>query len=384
MKKILICFLGLSAVAINAQTITNKEGSLYQFTKVYDIEATSVKDQNKSGTCWSFSTMSFFESELKRMGKGDMDLSEMTVVRNAYVQKAIKYVRLHGTINFGPGGAFHDPLNNIRDFGMMPESAYPNTLGASQKIDHNELDKVLKAYVDAIAKSEGEISSTWLLGYNGILDAYLGKQPENFTYNGKSYTARTFSDYIGIKPDDYIDLTSYTHHAFYQKFMLEIPDNWSWDGVYNLPMDEWMNVLEYALSKGFTVAWGADVSDKGFSHKNGLALMPEVDWETMTKNDKDSVWLRPCKQKTITQDMRQKDFDNFITTDDHGMQITGMYKDQKGTKWFKVKNSWGTGHGNECGGYFYASENYVRLRTMNFLVHKDGIPQDIKNKLNIR
>lgn len=384
MKKIVICFLMVSTLAINAQTITNKEGSKYQFTKVYDVEATSVKDQNKSGTCWSFSTLSFFESELKRMGKGEFDLSEMTVVRNAYVQKAIKYVRTHGTINFGAGGAFHDPLNNLRDFGMMPESAYPNTLSASVKLDHGEMDKVLKAYVDAIAKSDGEITSSWLVGYNGILDAYLGKHPETFTYNGKSYTAKTFNDYLGLKPDDYIDLTSYTHHPFYQKFMLEIPDNWSWDGIYNLPIDEWMNIMEYALSKGFTIAWGADVSDKGFSHKNGLALMPETDWENMSKNEKDSIWLRPCKQRTITQDMRQKDFDNFLTTDDHGMQITGMFKDQKGTKWFKVKNSWGLGHGNECGGYFYASENYLRLRTMNFLVHKDGIPQESKNKLGIK
>jgi bleomycin hydrolase len=384
MKKIALFFIGVSALALQAQTVTNKEGSTYQLTKVYDVEASSVKDQNKSGTCWSFSTLSFFESELKRMGKGDFDLSEMTVVRNAYVQKAIKYVRVHGNGNFGPGGAFHDPLNNIRDFGMMPESAYPNTISAGAKIDHNELDKVLKSYVDAIAKSEGEISAQWLIGYNGILDAYLGKQPENFTYNGKSYTSKSFGDYLGIKPDEYIDLTSYTHHPFYSKFALEIPDNWSWDEVYNLPMDEWMNVLEYALSKGFTAAWGADVSDKGFSHKNGLALIPESDWENISKNDKDSIWLKPCKQRVITQDMRQKDFDSFITTDDHGMQITGMYKDQKGTKWFKVKNSWGTGHGNECGGYFYASENYVRLRTMNFLVHKDGIPQEIKNKLGIK
>lgn len=384
MKRTLLCFLGFSALAIQAQTVTNKEGSQYQFTEVYDVEATTVKDQNKSGTCWSFSTLSFFESELKRMGKGDFDLSEMTVVRMAYIQKAVKYVRMHGTVNFGPGGAFHDPLNVIRDFGMLPESAYANTLSAGAKIDHNELDKVLKSYVDAIAKSDGEITPQWIIGYNGILDAYLGKQPEKFTYNGKEYTSKTFSDYLGIKPEDYIDLTSYTHHPFYEKFSLEIPDNWSWDKCYNLPMDEWMNVLEYALSKGFTVAWGADVSDKGFSHKNGLALIPESDWDNMSKNDKDSVWIRPCKQRVITQDMRQKDFDSFQTTDDHGMQITGMYKDQKGTKWFKVKNSWGTGHGNECGGYFYASENYVRLRTMNFMVHKDGIPQDIKNKLGIK
>jgi len=384
MKKISLCLLGISFIALQAQTVTNKEGSEYQLTKVYDTEATSVKDQNKSGTCWSFSTLSFFESELKRMGKGDFDLSEMSVVRNVYVQKAIKYVRMHGTINFGPGGAFHDPINVIKNFGMMPEIAYANTLSPGSKIDHNELDKVLKSYVDAIAKSEGDISPQWITGFNGVLDAYLGKMPENFTYNGKSYTPKSFNDYIGIKPDDYVDLTSYTHHPFYQKFALEIPDNWSWDEAYNLPLDEFMTTLEYAMSKGCTVAWGADVSDKGFSHKNGLALVPESDWENLSKNEKDSIWIRPSKQRVVTQDMRQIGYDNFETTDDHGMQITGMYKDQKGTKWFKVKNSWGTGHGNECGGYFYASENYVRLRTMNYMVHKDGIPVEIKNKLGIK
>src|SRR5688572_32224830 len=200
--------MGLVPMAIGAQTVTNKAGSLYELTKVYDVEVSSVKDQNKSGTCWSFSTLSFFESELKRMGKGDFDLSEMTVVRNTYILKAIKYVRLHGTINFGPGGAFHDPINNIRNFGMMPESAYPNTIGAGAKIDHNEMDKVLKSYVETIAKSEGEITSQWIAGFNGILDAYLGKQPEKFNYNGKEYTSKSFSDYLGIKPDDYIDLRS--------------------------------------------------------------------------------------------------------------------------------------------------------------------------------
>lgn len=384
MKRILTSILGLTVAFSFAQTVTNKTGSLYQLTKVYDVEASSVKDQNKSGTCWSFSTLSFLESELKRTGKGDFDLSEMTVVRNVYVQKAIKYVRMHGNANFGPGGAFHDPINIIKSFGMMPEGAYPNTISAGAKIDHNEMDKLLKSYVDAVAKSEDAISPLWIAGFNGILDAYLGKQPEKFTYNGKEYTAKSFNDYLGLKSDDYVDITSYTHHPFYQKFALEIPDNWSWDEAYNLPLDDFMATLEYALSKGMTAAWGADVSDKGFSHKNGLALIPESDWENMSKNDKDSIWLRPTKQRVITQDMRQKDYDNFNTTDDHGMQITGMYKDQNGTKWFKVKNSWGTGHGNECGGYFYASENYVRLRSMNFMIHKDGIPQEIKNKMGIK
>lgn len=377
-----LLFLFLIPFCLTAQeTIRNKSNGGFLFTKIYENDATSVKDQAKSSTCWSFSTLSFLESELKRLGKPDVDLSEMFVVRHTYFDKVVKYVRMHGSSNLGPGGAFHDPLNVFRTHGMMPEQVYPATIYGEKRINHGELDEIIKAFADAIIKNKNtNLTHAWKIALNGILDAYFGKLPESFTYNGKSYTPDSFSQWLGLRPDDYIDITSYTHHPFYSSFILEIPDNWSWDRVYNLPLDEMMQTLDYALSKGFTVAWGADVSDKGFSHKNGVAIIPEKDWDLMSKEEKDTVFNRPLAQRVITQQMRQQDFDNYETTDDHGMQITGKYKDQFGNTYYHVKNSWGQ-TSNECGGYFFASESYVRLRTMNFLVHKDGIPASIRQKL---
>lgn len=380
MKKIVWCILFLTTLGW-AQQKVKIEGTQYEFTAIKDNEATSVKNQQHSSTCWSFSTLSFFESELKRMGKGDFDLSEMWVVRNAYIQKAVKYVRLHGLINFGPGGAFHDPLNVLKNNGLLPGSAYANLLPGDKSINHDEMDKALKNFVDGIAKSE-KISQTWVKAFEGMLDGYLGKPQESFTYNGKTYTAKTFSDMLGLKAEDYVDITSYSHHPYYSKFILEIPDNWSWDPVTNVPLDDMIKILDHALTNGYTAAWGADVSDKGFAHRKGLAMIPDKDWSEMSKAEKDSVFIRPVKQKVITQEIRQRDYDTFETTDDHGMQITGLYKDANGGKWYKIKNSWG--EDNPCGGYFYASENYIRLRTMNFMIHKDGLPKDIKDKLGIK
>lgn len=385
MKKLALFTWAVACVAFaSAQTgITNKKGSEYQFTVVKEIGNTSVKDQGRSGTCWSFSALSFFESELERMGKGQYDLAEMFVVRMTYYEKAIKYVRMHGKGNFSQGGAFHDPINIIGKYGIVPEAAYPGNNYGENKINHGELESVLKGFLDAVIQNKnGKLSTSWQLALNGILDAYFGKLPENFTYDGKSYTASTFATKIGVKPSDYIDLTSYTHHDFYKPFVLEIEDNWSWDLVYNLPIDEWMKVLEHAVTNGYSVAWGADVSDKGFSHKSGLAIMPDKDLTVLTKEQLDSCFIIPQKEKTVTQEMRQTEFDNWSLTDDHGMQIVGLLKDQHGTKYYIVKNSWGT-ESNECGGYFYASETYVKSRSMNFMVHKDGIPSDIKSKLKI-
>lgn len=373
-----------SGSLLMAQTITNKKGSEYQFTVVKEIGNTSVKDQSRSGTCWSFSTLSFFESELMRMGKGEQDLSEMFVVRMAYYEKAVKYVRMHGKTNFGQGGAFHDPLNIIKKYGIVPESAYPGNSYGEAKINHGEVEAALKGYLDAIIENKnGKLSTAWQNGLNGILDAYFGKLPENFTVSGKSYTAKSYAEFLGLKPADYVDMTSYNHHPFYEPFRLEIEDNWSWDAAYNVPVDEWMAALEYAVTNGYSVAWGADVSEKTFSHKNGLAIWPDVDVLSLSKSGLDSLFIVPQKEKKATQQDRQTDFDNWTLTDDHGMQIVGMLKDQNGTKYYVVKNSWGTEH-NECGGYFYASENYVRARTMNILIHKDGLSKELKSKLKVQ
>ena len=385
MKKIfLIHFSFILSVSLFSQQVEyNKPNGGFKFTEVKDMEPTAVKNQASSSTCWSFSTLSFFESELKRMGKGDFDLSEMFVVRNIYAQKAVKYVRLHGSGTFAPGGAFHDPLYVWKNMGIVPESAYPALLHNQSKINHNEVDELLKGMVDAVIKNKnGRLSPAWQYAFNGALDSYFGKLPESFVYDGKTYTPRSFADMLGLKPADYVDITSFTHHPFYSTFVLEIPDNWSWDPIHNLPLDEMMQVLDNALMNGYTAAWGADVSDKGFSHKNGVAIVPTADWDVMTKEQKDTIFNRPLTQKKITQELRQQDFDNYETTDDHGMQIVGLFKDQLGNKYYKVKNSWGE-NSNECGGYFFASESYVRLRSINIMVHKDAIPEGIRKKMNL-
>lgn len=370
------------SVASAQDIITNIDSSQYKLKPIIDIEATTVKNQSRSGTCWSFSAVSFFESELMRMGKGKYNLSEMFVVRKTYYDKAIKYVRMHGTIKFGQGGAFHDVLNCIRKYGIVPQAAYANTMYEDEKINHSALSAVLKSYLDAVIKNKSKtLSPAWIKGYQGILDAYLGALPESFTVDGKTYTAKTYADMLGLNPDEYIDITSYTHHPFYEKFILEVPDNWSWDYVYNLPMEEFMQSLNFALKNGYTVAWGADVSNEGFSYRKGLAILPQKNWNAMADTEKNNAFLNPVTPSTVTQEMRQKAFNFYSTTDDHGMQITGIYEDQNGNWFYKVKNSWGTG--NYCSGYFYAGVAYVKLRTLNFLVHKSALPKSVLKKLQL-
>ncbi len=389
----LIC--SLFAVQLYAQDfITNKEGSNYKFKVVNDIETNEVQNQSNTATCWSFSALSFMESELMRMGKGKHKLSEMYIVRMAYEEKADRYVRMHGEINFAQGGAFHDIPYVIRKFGIVPESVYQGLNYGSEKHNHGELEAVLKAVCDAVIKNkQGKLTTSWKKAISAILDAYLGPVPAEFDYDGKKYTPMSFASRLGLNMDDYVVITSFTHHPFYTQFIFDVPDNWAMGMAYNVPLDVMMEVIDHSMDNGYSVAWAADVSEKGFSFRNGLAIVPE-DESKLTMTGKDNAhfseagaersgnqFTDPDSEKEISQEMRQEGYDNYATTDDHGMHITGVVEDQNGTRYYKVKNSWGTS--NDSKGYIYASESYVRFKTLNVMVHKDALTKSVRKKLHI-
>ena len=400
-------FLIISIISISFNSFsqskfeTNKKDSEYKFKVLKDLEATGVQDQGRTSTCWSFSSLSFFESEIIRIKNERHNLSEMFIVRNAYLGKAENYLRMYGTFTFGPGGAFHDIPWVIKRYGIVPEEVYGGLNYGASAHKHSEMEAVVESAVKALAKKpqNGKLTPVWKNGIEGILDAYLGELPSNiedynFTYKGKKYTPKTFSESLGLNMEDYISLTSFTHHPFYSNFVLEVQDNWALQSSYNLPLDEFMEVMESALMKGYTFAWGADVSEKGFGYRNALAILPE-DESTIKKSGKDSkryndagaerisnAFNSPVKEKQISQKDRQIAFDNQETTDDHGMHVTGLVEDQNGTKYFIVKNSWG--ESNEKDGYFFASFPYVRYKTLNIQVHKDVLTKDLKKKLGIK
>ncbi|MFP4017905.1 MAG: aminopeptidase C [Bacteroidales bacterium] len=395
-KHNLYTLLFLITLLITAPSFAQDEETGYEFTTVEELPATSVKNQYRSGTCWSFSGISLLESEMIRMGKEAVDLSEMWIVRHAYSDKAEKYVRFHGHLNFAGGGAFHDVTNMIKEYGIVPESVYDGLEYGEDKHVHGEFDAVLKGYVDEVMENKNKkLTPVWHDGFNKLLDTYMGEKPEKFTYEGKEYTPESFaSEYVGINPDDYIELSSYTHHPFYSKFILEVPDNWAYGEVYNVPVDELIEVIDHAIESGYTVAWASDVSEKGFSWKNGVAIVPSEDiedmtgteqskWEDLTEEEKEEMMYsfeEPVNEKKITQEMRQEAFNNWKTTDDHGMHITGIAKDQNGTKYYKVKNSW-SDKDHIYDGYLYASEAFVRYKTMDIMIHKDALPEEIADKL---
>jgi bleomycin hydrolase len=383
-KLIAVGFASIVCISSFAQLpATNKKESTIKFTVVKEAKATSVKDQCHTSTCWIFSTESFLESEFMRMGKGEVNLSEMWLVRAGYIEKAIRYMRMMGHTNFGPGGEPIDVINLSAEYGIVPESAYPDMPEGETKVKNGEMDEVLKAVLDAQLKlMDGKLSPSWFTAYKACLDAYLGTPVTTFTVDGKSYTPQTYAAFLGFKPEDYVPITSFTHHPFWQTFALEIPDNWAWSPYYNIPLDDMTSIIDNATMNGYTVAWGADVSESYFSYKNGMAVVPEKNWDDMTQNQKDSLWLMPSKDKMITQLLRQEAFDNLSTQDDHGMQITGQAKDQTGKKYFIIKNSWGVK--NEVNGYFYASEAYVQYKTTSILVHKSAIPPTIAAKMGIK
>ncbi len=405
MKKILFSFVSITITYLSfgqfgySEPTKNAEDSDYKFTKVAHLETTPVQSQGNTGTCWSFSALSFFESELIRMGSKNPDiLSEMFIVRKAYESKIDKYIRMDGKINFSEGGAFHDIPYVIRRYGIVPEEIYKGLNYGSDEHNHSELFAVLNGAVQGVLESMkslrgAEMSTSWKTATNSILDAYLGKDITEFDYKGKKYTPKSYAKSIGLNMDDYVSLTSFTNHEEWQKCMLEIPDNWAWGESYNVPLDELYKACEYALKNGYTLAWGADVSEKGFSFKNGLGIVPE-DMSTIQVAGKDNknfsdggadrksdAFKSPVKEVTVTPEMRQAGYDGKTTTDDHGMHIVGLYKDQNGTNYFLVKNSWGTS--NYPKGYLYVSENYFKLKTINIYLHKNGVSDAMKKKLNM-
>jgi Aminopeptidase C len=399
LRNLILAGMLLASFTISAQEKKEEEKEVgYQFTAVKDIPCTPVKDQYRSGTCWSFSGLGFIESEMLRMGKPTVDLAEMFVVYHSYADKATKYVRLHGSLNFGAGGAFHDVTNVIRKYGIVPEEAYKGLNYGEEKHVHGELDRILLDNVKAVVDNPNKkLTTAWHDAFDSNLDSYLGKLPEKFQYQGKEYTPQSFAtDYVGLNMDDYVEITSFTHHPFYSKFIIEVPDNWSWDQVYNVPLNEMDEIIDNAINSGYPVAWAADVSEKGFAtSKKGVAVIPVADkanmtdaeitkWEKLSDKEKDEELYKlnkPGAEKTITQEMRQIDFDDYQTTDDHGMLIVGTAKDQNGKIYYKVKNSWGSY--NDYAGFFYASKPYVEFKTTSIMVHKDAIPKNIRKKLNL-
>ena len=394
---------------------TNVEGSKYEFKKIVQHDATPVESQGKTSTCWSFSALSFFESEIMRIsGKKEVTpLAEMFVVRKAYELKATKFIRMDGKINFAQGGAFHDIPLVVQNYGIVPMPIYAGfgdksisstdfeingipKKGVEYKYNHETFYTELKDYMNEVVElstSGNGLAINWKQNLIDLLDKNLGKDIQSFEWQGKKYTPRSYADELGLKMENYVSLTSFTNHPMYSKCMLEIPDNWAWGESYNVPLDDLFNVTVEALKNGYTVAWGADVSEKGFSFKNGIAIVP-IDESTIEVKGQDSkgfnnagadrsssAFLNPTEELKITPELRQVGYDNKTTQDDHGMHIVGLYQDQKGTNYFLVKNSWGSN--NLPKGYLYVSEAYFKYKTINVYLHKDGINSKVKTSLKI-
>lgn len=387
----MLCFTsGLQA----QESKDKKTDSCFHFTTIVESPISSIKNQNRSGTCWAFSSLGFFESELKRLGKGDYNLCEMFLAHKTYEDRAKAAVRLHGDISFSQGGSFYDAVYCMKHYGMIPEEAMPlpGTLYGDTLANFDEFFNVLEPYVNAIAKGkQSKLSPTWFKGFNAIVDSYLGEVLETFQYKGKTYTPQSFQESLGLNLNDYVSLTSFSHHPYYEPFIIEVQDNWRWGESWNLPLEEFMQVMDNAVRNGYTFAWGADVSEIGFT-RDGICVVPDMEkapelsgsdmahWLGLSATDKrKEVTSHPMPELEITEAMRQEAYDNWETTDDHGMIIYGLAKDQTGKEYFMVKNSWGTTRGYN--GIWYASKAFVAYKTMNILIHKDAIPKEILKKL---
>lgn len=367
----------------------------FTFTDVKLVKTTPVKDQNKSGTCWSFSGTSFFEDEILRKTGKEMDLSEMWTVRHCYNDKADKYIRMGGTINFAQGGSTLDIGYVMDRYGMVPEEVYRGLEYGEAKHDHSEVAPVLTSFVKSV-NGQRKKSTAWKKAFAGILDAYFGELPETFEYEGKTYTPKSFAASLGINLADYIPVTSFTHHPFYEPFAVEVADNWLWEKYHNVPMEEMKAIVDNAIDKGYSVAWAADVSEPGFKWVKGYAVMPKkktaddltgtelARWVKLSDREREAEANKidgPCEEIEVTQELRQQMFDNQETTDDHGMVIVGKAVDQKGNKYYKVKNSWDTNQVYD--GFFYVSEPYFLAKTLDILVNREAIPKDIAKKMKI-
>ena len=399
MKKLLtIALLALIATGASAQEETKEKDNKPVFTTIKELPITSIKDQNRSGTCWDYSTLSYFESEILRKSGKTYNLCESFVANKTYMDRAIQVVRLHGDCQFAQGGSAYDVLYVLQNYGICPLDAmpFPGSLQGDSLFNFNEFFSLLEPYVNAIARNKAsKISQQWKVGMQGILDAYLGKCPESFTYEGKTYTPKTFAQSLGLDWNDYVSITSYTHHPFYTAFPVEVQDNWRNPLSYNLPMDEMMRIIDNAIAEGYTVAWGGDVSEDGFT-RQGLAYAIDTKAAESLQGSDMARWLKlsPSKRRDIltelgctvpeitpTQERRQERYDNWELTDDHGMLIYGVAKDQNGKEYYMVKNSWGeTG---DYKGIWYMTKTFIAANTMDFLINKKAIPADIRKKLGI-
>lgn len=392
-------FLFLIILALLSPFLQAQNDSVgFNFRVIKKLPSTSVKNQASSGTCWAFATVSFIESELLRLGKDTLDLSEMFFVNYAYKEKSERYVRFHGNSNLGQGGQAHDVLNFIKTHGMAPESIYPGLLHAEKKHRHGELVAMVKAATEVVINNpDRQLSNAWKRAIDGIVDAYLGELPKQFTYKGKNYTPESFLKAYDFNPDDYVSLTSYSHHTFYEPYILEIPDNWAHNEYMNLPLEDLMETLNAAIDQRYTVCWDGDVSDKGFSHNKGVAIVPDIQlfdykgseksyWQELTEKERQKTFFsfeRPVPERKITDADRLQAFNNYSSTDDHLMHITGKTTDRLGNLYYITKNSWGD-TSNDQGGFLNMSEAYVRLNTIAITVHKNAIPAHIRAKCNIK
>jgi len=362
-----------------------------EYISIADVKTTDVRNQQSTGTCWAFATTSFIETEILRETGSMVDISEMYIVRHAYSQKAKRYFRLHGKGNFSEGGQAHDVMNVVRDFGFVPEDEYKGNNYGSKYHIHKEMVKSAKAVLDEVVKNPNKkITPVWEASVNGIFDVYMGEAVREFQLEGKTITPQQYAKNLSINADDYVEITSYTHRPFYKMMNLDIPDNWSSDLYYNVPLEELMLIIDNALKTNYSVCWDGDVSEKGFTYRSGCAVLPNVENVDMV-NSEISKWSKGSKKKTkevvktemkVDQALRQSTYDDWTTTDDHLMHLTGIVKDKEGKIYYKTKNSWAASS-NSYGGYLYMSESYVQLKTVAIMVHKNAIPAAIAAKLGL-